>query len=132
RIQELNGELQALTDELNATRTHRDALQLEAHRAPALARQLAASRTEMRHHFAQIPVNILRVSLEGALRDANHSMVSTLGYRTIDELRALEFPASIFEFGEDLRWLVQRCQNGPRQLGDCILKKKDGTRVGMR
>ena len=132
QIEELNGELKTMTQELNATKNHRDALQLEAHRAPALARQLAASRAETRQHFAQIPVNILRCSHEGALREANHAMVSTLGYRTMDELRALDFPASVFEFAEDLRWLVQRCQNGPRQLADCIVKKKDGTRVNMR
>jgi chromosome segregation ATPase len=132
QIDELHRELQALTQELTATRSHRDALQLDAHRAPALARQLAAARAEAKQHFAQIPVNILRCTPEGVLQEANHAMVSTLGYRTMDQLRALDFPASIFEFGEDLRWLVQRCQEGPRHLADCILKKKDGTRVSMR
>jgi signal transduction histidine kinase len=66
------------------------------------------------------------------LLEANHALTSALGYRTVDELRALDFPLAVFESTDDLRWLIERCQNGPRQLADAILKKKDGTRLGMR
>src|SRR5262245_48525851 len=87
QIDQLNGELQSLTRELTTSRNHRDALQLEAHRAPELARQLGATRSENRRLFERSPVSILRCSPDGVLQDANHALVSALGYRTIDELR---------------------------------------------
>jgi hypothetical protein len=132
QIDELNGQLEALTRDLRATMSQRDALQLEAHRAPELARQLAATRAESRRRFEQTPVSLLRCSHDGALLDVNHAMSSALGYRSVDELRAAEFPGSVFESPDDFQWLIQRCQNGPRQSGDCILKKKDGSHLGMR
>ena len=132
QVDELNGELQALTEELAATKNHRDALQLEAHRAPELAKQLAASRAQSRRQFEQSPVSMLRCSLDGALQDANHALVAALGYRSIDELRAVDFQASVLETANGVSSLVQRCQNGARQSGECVLKKKDGGRLSMR
>ncbi|HEX7138105.1 MAG TPA: PAS domain S-box protein [Vicinamibacterales bacterium] len=97
-----------------------------------MARQLAASRAQIRRQFEQHPLGILRCNHEGALLEANHALISALGYRTVDELRDLDFPATVFDSADDLHWLIQRCQNGPRQLADCILKKKDGSRLNMR
>jgi PAS domain-containing protein len=132
QVDELNGELRTLTQELATTRNHRDALQLEAHRAPELARQLAASRARNRRQFEQSPVSMLRCGHDGALQDANYALVSALGYRSIDEVRAAGFPASVFETAEDFATFVQRGQAGPRQTGDFVLMKKDGGRLNMR
>jgi len=132
QVDELKGERQTLTQELTATRNQRDALQLEAHRAPELAKQLAAIRTQSRRQFEQSPVSTLRCSPDGALRDANHALVAALGYRSVDELRAAGFPASVFETADDFGALIQRSQNGPRQSADFVLTKKDGGRLSMR
>ncbi|HEY7284418.1 MAG TPA: PAS domain S-box protein [Vicinamibacterales bacterium] len=132
QVEALNGELQTLTQELIATRNQRDALQLEAHRAVELARQLTTSRAQLRRQFEQNPVGVLRCNHDGKLLDANHALITVLGYRSVDELRALDFPATVFDSADDFRWVIQRCQNGPRQLADCVLKKKDGGRLNMR
>jgi PAS domain S-box-containing protein len=131
-VEKLQSALNALGREFEATRSRRDALQIVADRVPQLTSQLDASRAESRRQFEQSPVGILRCSRAGALQEANRTLLTVLGYRTVDQLRALDFAASVFESGDDLRWLIERCQSNPRESVDSIWKKKDGSRLIVR
>ncbi len=132
QVEKLHSDLNALTREFDATRMRRDALQLEADRVPQLTSQLDASRVETRRQFELSPLGILRCSRAGTLQDANRALLTALGYRTVDQLRALDFAALVFESADDLRWLIERCQSNPREPVDSIWKKKDGSRLIVR
>src|SRR5262249_32034591 len=89
RVEQLQGSLRAVIQDVEETRRHRDALQIEADRVPQLTNQLEASLVESRRQFHGSPIGILRCSEAGVLRDANRALITTLGYRTVDEVRAL-------------------------------------------
>ncbi len=98
----------------------------------ALAKLESELRAENRRQFDQSPVGILRCSHAGALQEANDALISALGYRTVDELRALDLAASVFESADDFRWLIENCQRTPTESVDRTWKKKDGSRLIMR
>jgi PAS domain S-box-containing protein len=131
-IEKLRGELKTLTREFEAVKGHRDMLKIEADRLPQTLSQLEASRAESRRQFEQSPLGILRCSRAGALQEANRALLTTLGYRTVEELRARDLAASVFESADDLRWLIEQCQNTPGKWVDSIWKKKDGSRLVVR
>ena len=132
QVEELESRLKALTRDLDATKLRRDALQVEADRVPQLTKQLEATREESRRQFDISPIGILRCGDTGALHEANRAVITLLGYRSVDELRARGSTASVFESPDDLRWLIERCEGTPNESVDCIWKKKDGSRLVMR
>ena len=131
QVEQLQSGLKAVTQDFEQTRGHRDALQVEADRVPQLTNQVEASRAERRRQFEGSPIGILRCNEAGELRDANRALITALGYRTVDELRALGSAASIFESPDDFRWLMETGET-PSDSIDWIWKKKDGGRLIMR
>lgn len=132
QVEQLQSGFKALTQEFDATRRHRDKLQIEADRVPQLTGQLEAIRAESRRQFDGSPHGILRCSAAGALQEANRALITALGYRNVDELRALDSAASVFESPDDIRWLIERCERTPSESVDCTWKKKDGSRLIVR
>jgi signal transduction histidine kinase len=124
--------MKAVTQDFEKTRSHRDALQIAADRVPQLTNQLEARGAESRRQFDESPIGILRCSEAGVLKDANRALITALGYRTVDALRALGSAASVFESPDDFRWLIERCERTPSESVDCNWKKKDGSRLIMR
>jgi chromosome segregation ATPase len=108
-IEQLQEALEALGQQLEATRSDRELLRTEADRVPQLQNQLDDSWAENRRQFEQTPYGICRCGRDGALKHVNHALVALLRYRTSDELRTVDFANNIFESGDDLRLLIERC-----------------------
>jgi len=130
QFEQLQSDLKTVTRNFEETRRHRDKLQIEADRVPPLTKRLDASRDESQRQFDESPIGILRCSETGELKDANRALIDTLGYRTVDELRALGSAASVFESSDDYRWFIKNRET-PSEI-DWIWKKKDGSRLMMR
>ena len=131
QVEQLQSDLKAVTQNFEQTRRHRDRLQIESDRVPPLTKRLEASREESQRQFDGSPIGILRCSEAGELKDANRALISALGYRTVDELRALGSAASVFESPDDFRWFIETCET-PSESVDWIWKKKDDSRLMMR
>ena len=82
QVEQLQSGLKAVMQDVEETRSHRDALQIEADRVPQLTNQLGASRAESRRQFDESPIGILRCSDAGVLKEANRALITALGYRT--------------------------------------------------
>jgi coenzyme F420-reducing hydrogenase delta subunit len=109
-IARLHQEIDALRRELDATRTHAEALRGAAERVPDLQTQLERSQNERRRQFERAPYALCRCSESGAITDANHSFVTLLGCRRVDELRNMDFVAAALDSAGDLGWLLERAR----------------------
>jgi signal transduction histidine kinase/coenzyme F420-reducing hydrogenase delta subunit len=109
-IARLQQESDALRRELDASRTHAEALRGVAERVPDLQTQLERSQNERRRQFERAPYALCRCSESGAITDANHSFVTLLGCRRVDELRDMDFVAAAHDSAGDLGWLLERAR----------------------
>jgi signal transduction histidine kinase len=109
-IARLQQEIDARRRELDATRTHAEALRGVAERVPDLQTQLERSQNERRRQFERAPYALCRCSQSGAITDANHSFVTLLGCRRVDELRNMDFVAAAHDSAGDLGWLLERAR----------------------
>lgn len=132
QVERLHNSLNAIMEDFDEMRRHRDKLQVEADRLPQLTNHLESSRTQSRRQFEGSPIGILRCSETGVLKEANQALIAVLGYRTGDELTALGSADFIFDSPDDFRWLIERCERTPTESVDCIWKKKNGSRRIMR
>jgi chromosome segregation ATPase len=130
QVEKLHGSVNAIMQDFEEMRRHRDKLQIEADRVLPLTKRLEANREESQRQFDGSPIGILRCNEAGELKDANRALISALGYRTVDELRALGSVASLFETPDDYRWFIENRET-PSEI-DWIWKKKDGGRLMMR
>jgi hypothetical protein len=110
-IARLQQEITALRRELEASRTHAEALRGVADRVPDLQTQLEASRNERRRQFERAPYALCRCSPGGAITEANHTFVTLLGCRHVDELRNTDFVAAALDSAGDLTWLLERARS---------------------
>jgi PAS domain S-box-containing protein len=118
---------------LDITREDRDALRTVAGRVPHLQSKLDESLAESRRQFEQTPHGIGRWNRDGALVRANRPLVRLLGYRTGDELQAVDFASRVFVSGDDLRWLIERClTTGTKETAESTWRRKDGSRRIVR
>jgi nitrogen-specific signal transduction histidine kinase len=106
----LQQEIDGLRRELDASRTHAEALRGVAERVPDLQTQLERSQNERRRQFERAPYALCRCSPSGAITDANHSFVTLLGCRRVDELRDMDFRAAAHDSAGDLGWLLERAR----------------------
>ena len=109
-IVRLQGEIDAGRRELDATRTHAEALRGVAERVPDLQTQLERSQNERRRQFERAPYALCRCSEGGAITEANHSFVTLLGCRRVDELQNKDFVAAALDSAGDLGWLLERAR----------------------
>jgi two-component system, cell cycle sensor histidine kinase and response regulator CckA len=126
-------ELDALRQELEAARIRGQALQNDADRVPGLLSQLEESQTDHRLHIERAPYGICQCTSDGAITNANPSLVRLLGYRTENELRKVEF-GKVFESAADLRWLIERSlsSTGTNDWMEATWRKKDRSRLVVR
>ena len=128
-VAELQAKLAALGGELAQTSSDRDALRITAERLPQVQQQLDDNLADARRHLEHTPYGICRVNREGALVQANRGLVRLLGYRTTDELLAVDLAGRVFESGDDLRWLIERCvSTSAAETAETTWKRKDGGR----
>jgi PAS domain S-box-containing protein len=125
-------ELGATRQELGAARARATALQSEAERAPVLQKQLDESQKEGRRLFERAPYGLCRLTADGAVMQANHSVARLLGYRKAEDMRGATFGIA-FECAADLRWLIERAGNtGTTQTIETTLRAKEGRRIDVR
>ncbi|MEO6237179.1 MAG: hypothetical protein ABIQ52_09285 [Vicinamibacterales bacterium] len=129
----LQQEIDALRRELGATRTHAQALSNVAERVPDLQAQLERSQNEGRRHFERAPYALCRCSPSGAITDANHSFVTLLGFRRVDDLRNMAFVSAAFDTAGDLGWLLEQARTTRKtETVETQWKSRDGRRLVVR
>ena len=132
-IARLQQEIDAVRRELDATRTHAEALRGVAERVPDLQTQLERSQNERRRQFERAPYALCRCSQSGAITDANHSFVTLLGCRRVDELRNMDFVAAALDSAGDLGWLLERARTTRKtETVETHWKTWDGRRLVVR
>jgi PAS domain-containing protein len=107
RLQETIG---ALTRELDGLRTRAEALRGDAERVPDLQAQLDASRREARRLFERARYGVCHCTAAGVITDANHTFVTLLGRRRVEELRNTDFAAAVVDCAGDLGWVLERAR----------------------
>jgi PAS domain S-box-containing protein len=132
-LAKLQTEIKSLSRELEATKSQRDSLQKDAERVPLLQNQLDESQAEVRRQFEHTPYGICRWNRDGTVTHVNRALVRLLGYRSADELRALDFAARVFESADDQRWLIERCLgSGAKETVEATWRRKDRERLVVR
>jgi len=132
-IARLQDRFEATTQELESTRHQREEFKATASRVPVLQGQIDESRATSRREFEDTPVKRFRCNRTGTVLQANAALARMLGYETTGELQALDFAANVFESGDELQWLIDRCvPSRASQLIDTTWKMKDGSRIIVR
>ena len=132
-IAQLQEQLKTLGEELETTRRQRDVLKITADRVPQLHKQIDDTRAEHRRWFADAPVSMLRCRRDGAITQVTHALATLLGYNTPEDLQKVEFAATVFDSGDELQWIVDRClASRSTESVETTWKRKDGTRVIVR
>ena len=129
----LQQEIDTVHWELDATRTSAEALRSVAERVPDLQTQLERRENEGRRQFERAPYALCRCSQSGEITDANHSFVTLLGCRRVDELRDMNFVSAALDSAGDLGWLLERAQTTRRtETVETHWKTWDGRRLVVR
>jgi PAS domain S-box-containing protein len=132
-IAQLDEQLKAVGEELEATRRQGEVLKAAADRVPQLQKQIDNIRAENRRQFDHTPVNMCRCSRDGAITQVNHALASLLGYATPEEVQRLDFAGTVFESGDELQWIVDRCLGSrSTESVETTWRKKDGSRIIVR
>lgn len=132
-IARLQQEIDVLRRELDASRTHAEALRRVAERVPELQTQLERSQNERRRQFERAPYALCRCSQSGAITDANHSFVTLLGCRRLDELRNMDFVAAALDSAGDLGWVLERARTTRKtETVEAHWKTREGRHLVVR
>jgi PAS domain S-box-containing protein len=97
-----------------------------------VSRRLMAEE-EFARRFDNAPVNMCQCSRDGSITQVNKTFARFLGYTNPKDLQNVDFGAAIFESGDELQWLVDRClgSRAPESI-ETTWKRKDGTRAIVR
>jgi PAS domain S-box-containing protein len=133
-IAQLESTVTRVSRELEVMRRDRDALSVRAaERVETLETRIAAIEVESRRHFGDMPVAMCRCSVNGAVTQANHALARLLGYTRPGDLQKLDLSESVFDSGDELRWIVDRCLTSrATQSIDTTWKKRNGSRIIVR
>ena len=132
-IAQLHEQLEAVGEGLEATRRQREVLRAEADRVPQLQKQIDGIRAENRRQFDRTPVSMCRCSRDGAITQVSHALASLLGYARPEEVQKLDFAGTVFESGDELQWIVDRClRSRSTESVETTWRKKDGSRIVVR
>ena len=132
-IARLQQQVDALRRELDAARTQADALREVAERVPDLQTQLERTHNEKRGQFERAPYALCRCSPSGAITDANHSFVTLLGCRRVEELRNMDFVSAAIDSAGDLGWLLERARTMRKtETVETRWKTRDGRQLVIR
>jgi hypothetical protein len=130
---QLTAERDSLHRELDATRIQADELRGVAERVPDLQAQLEQTQNERRRQFERAPYALCRCSPDGAITDANHSFVTLLGCRRVEELRNMDFVSAGLDSAGDLGWLLERARTTRKtESVETHWKTRDGRRLVVR
>ena len=131
-ISRLEDRIGVVKQELESTTRQREAFKAAAGQVPALEKRIDAIHAIKRREFDETPVKRFRCGLNGAITETNAALARMLGYQTA-RLQSLDFREAVFESGDELQWLVDRCVAS--RIGESIdttWKKQDGSRIIVR
>jgi PAS domain S-box-containing protein len=132
-VARLQQAIDAARRELDASRTHAEALRGVAERVPDLQALLDRTLNERRRQFERAPYALCRCSENGAITDANHSFAALLGYRRPEDLRNKDFAAAAHDSAGDLGWLLERAKTTRKsETVETQWKTRDGRRLVVR
>jgi PAS domain-containing protein len=132
-MQQLRDQLAATLRDLDDTRQRLNSVQAVADGLPALQRTLDESRAENGRLFQQAGLAMFRCTRDGEVTQANRAAMTLVGRRTIDELRAAQFAAAVFEDPNGLSWLIERCLTSrTRESIETTWRRRDGGRLFVR
>jgi PAS domain S-box-containing protein len=133
RDRQLQEQLRALTEDLEATRRQREILRTAADRVPQFQKKIDDIRAETRRQFEHSPVSTCRCSPDGVITQVNHAFARLLGYNTPHEVQKIDFADTVFESGDELQWIVDRCiASRSTEAVETTWRKKDGSRIFVR
>ncbi len=132
-VEQLREKLATVTQALNDTKLRAAALQADADRLAPLREQIDETRAENHRLFEQAGLAMFRCTPHGALTHANRAFATLVGRRTLDEVRGVQFAASVFEAPDALTWLVERCvSTRSRESIETAWRRNDGSRLFVR
>ncbi len=131
-IVQLENQLKALRQDLEAAKKRGDVLRATAERLPMLEKEIDDVRAETHRQFEENPSSWFRCRRSGEIIHANRAMRSLLGYEPL-ELQQLDFGEMVFESENDFRWVLDRCLASlSTQSMETPWRRKDGRRIIVR
>ncbi|MGH9408119.1 MAG: hypothetical protein ACRD1V_01540, partial [Vicinamibacterales bacterium] len=132
-IARLEREIDALREALAAAVARGDRLQPDADCVPHLRTELQSTQRERRREFERAPYALCRCTEAGVITDANHSFVTLLGRRRVEDVRSLDFRAAVSDAAGDLGWLLERTRAVRKtETIETKWKTADGRRLIVR
>jgi PAS domain-containing protein len=132
-IARLQREIDALRGALAVAAASADGLRPDAERAPHLQAELERTQRERRREFERAPYALCRCTEAGIITDANHSFVTMLGRRRVEDVRSLDFGAAVSDAAGDLGWLLERTRAMRKtETIETKWKTADGRRLIVR
>jgi len=129
-IAKLQDQLKAAGEELEAARRGREVFRAVADRVPQLQKQIDDLRAENRRQFDHTPVSMCRRNRDGATTQVNHALAGLLGYATPEDVQKLDLADAVFESGDELQWIVDRClASRSIESIETTWRKHDGSRI---
>lgn len=131
-IVQLENQLKALRQDLDAAKRRGEVLRATAERLPVLEKEIDDVRAETHRQFEENPASWFRCRRSGEIIHANRAMRSLVGYEPL-ELQQLDFGEVVFESANDFRWVLDRCLASlSTQSMETPWRRKDGHRIIVR
>ena len=130
---QLHTQLTGALQDLEIAKRHHDLLQAEIDQLPRLRKEIEDHRAESHRLFDQAGLAMFRCIPNGALAQINRACATLVGRRTVDELPAAQFAASVFEAPNVLSWLIERCTSThSKESVETTWRRQDGARLFVR
>ena len=131
-IAQLRQKVDVRSRELLAANQRIEVLETDARQIPILVQEREQGRRDARAQYDRAPWAMARCEVDGSIGDANHALVSLLGFRSVAEVRKIDFAKTVFESPADVRWFAERAQSGAAEPIQTIWRRKDGRRLIVR
>jgi PAS domain S-box-containing protein len=132
-IEQLQTQLRVIGQQLDASRSERDGLKIEADRVPQLLKQIDDAGKAHRREFDRAPIGLLQCSPTGQTVRVSRALADLLGYDSPDSLNTVDFATEVFESGDELKWMIDRClASRALESIDTTWKRKNGGRIVVR
>ena len=130
---QLRAQLETARETIETTTRQRDVQKATADRVPIMQQQIETIRATSRREFEDTPAKRFRCRRNGTVTQVNRALADLLGYTSVDELQRADFRTAVFESGDELPWLVDRCLTS--RAGESIettWKTRDGMPMVVR
>jgi nitrogen-specific signal transduction histidine kinase len=96
-------------------------------------RRLEAGLADLHRQIDTLPVSLCRANRDGVVTWVNQALAEGLGYGAPADLLRSDFATTVFESGDELPWIVNRCLDSRSSVQiETTWKRKDASRVIVR